>query len=187
MKKFVLSLTLSRIFAAPLVFVAAVFLEQYWLTFLVFIIAALTDYLDGKLARVFKVESRLGSILDPIGDKLLVLFAIITVIVLTQDIFVALMGAVILAREFWVSALREFSSAKNIISATKVTFIAKMKTTFQFVAISMYFFGAATNLALVTFIANFILFIATLLALKSSIDYSVNIFRYIYSTKKVKS
>ena len=174
MQKLVLSLTLFRILAAPFIFISAIFLENYWLSFWLFNIAALTDYFDGKLARTYQVESRLGAILDPIGDKLLVLFAIITVVVFTQDIYVALMGAFILAREFWVSALREYASAQNNSKATTVTFIAKTKTTVQFIALSMYFLGSAADLALMMFIASFVLFIAVLLALKSAIDYTQN-------------
>ena len=174
MQKLVLSLTLFRILAAPFIFISAIFLENYWLAFWLFNIAALTDYFDGKLARTYQVESRLGAILDPIGDKLLVLFAIITVIVFTQDIYLALMGAFILGREFWVSALREYASAQNNSKATTVTFIAKTKTTVQFIALSMYFLGSAADLALMTFLASFVLFIAVLLALKSAIDYTQN-------------
>jgi len=174
MQRLVLSLTLFRILAAPFIFISAIFLENYWLAFWIFNIAALTDYFDGKLARAYQAESRLGAILDPIGDKLLVLFSLITVIVFTQDIYVALMGAFILAREFWVSALREYTSAQNNSKATTVTFIAKTKTTVQFIALSMYFLGSAVDLALMTFLASFVLFIAVLLALKSAIDYTQN-------------
>ena len=174
MQKLVLSLTLFRILAAPFIFISAIFLENYWLAFWLFNMAALTDYFDGKLARTYQVESRLGAILDPIGDKLLVLFAIITVVVFTQDIYVALMGAFILAREFWVSALREYASAQNNSKATTVTFIAKTKTTVQFIALSMYFLGSAADLAMMTFLASFVLFIAVLLALKSAIEYTQN-------------
>ena len=177
MQSFVLSLTIFRIFAAPFVFIFAIFFENYWLAFWFFNLAALTDYFDGKLARHFKVESKLGAILDPIADKLLVLFAIITVIVFTQDIYVAFMGAAVLAREFWVSALREYSSSQNLSNATVVSYIAKLKTTIQFVAIDMYLLGAASNLVLINFLANFVLFLATILAFKSAIDYSVNIFK----------
>lgn len=174
MQSFVLSLTLFRILASPFIFISAIFFENYWLAFWIFNLSALTDYLDGKLAREFNVESRLGAILDPIADKLLVLFAIITVIVMTQDVYVALMGAFILGREFWVSALREFSSNNNISNATKVTFVAKLKTTCQFIAISMFFLGAAADLALVTFTASFALLISVLLAFKSAVDYTQN-------------
>ena len=176
MKLVVMSLTLFRIMASPFIFISATFLESYWLAFWIFNLAALTDYFDGKLARDFRVESKLGTILDPIGDKLLVLFSIITVIILTQDIYVALMGVFILAREFWVSALREYSASHNISNATKVTFVAKIKTTFQFIALSMYFLGTATDLALITFLASFVLLIAALLACKSAIVYTKDTF-----------
>lgn len=175
MKSLVLSLTLFRILASPFIFIITIFLDNYWLAFWLFNLAALTDYLDGKLARDLKVESKLGAILDPIGDKLLVLFAIITVIIFTKDIYAALMGSLILAREFWVSALREYSSSLQISNLTKVTFVAKVKTTFQFIAISMYFFGAAADLALVSFLANFLLFFAVLLAFMSAINYTMDV------------
>ena len=174
MQSLVLGLTLFRIFAAPFIFISAIFLANYWLAFLLFNVAALTDYFDGKLARDFKVESKLGAILDPIGDKLLVLFAIVTVILLTQNIYVALMGVFILAREFWVSALREYNSSYNISNATKVNIVGKAKTTFQFIALSMFFLGKANDLALVTFLATIVLFVAVLLACKSAIDYTKN-------------
>lgn len=174
MQLIVLSLTLFRILAAPFIFVSAIFIDNYWLAFWFFNLAALTDYFDGKLAREFNVESKLGAILDPIGDKLLLLFAMITVIVFTQDIYIAFMGAFILAREFWVSALREYSSSHDISNATKVTFVAKAKTTFQFIALSMFFLGHSADLALVTFLASFLLLIAVILACKSAIDYTIN-------------
>ena len=175
MQKLVLSLTLIRILAAPFIFISAIFFENYWLAFWLFNIAAFTDYFDGKLARTYQVESRLGAILDPIGDKLLVLFALITVMVFTKDIYVALMGAFILAREFWVSALREYASSQNNSKAMTVTFLAKTKTTLQFIALSIYFLGSAADLALLTFIASFFLLIAVLLALKSAVNYTSNV------------
>lgn len=176
MQLLVLSLTLFRILVAPFVFISAIFLEQYWLAFWLFILGALTDYLDGKLARALKVESQIGAILDPIGDKLLVLFSIITVMLLTQDIYVALMGSFILGREFWISALREFSAVNNMTKATAVSLTAKIKTSCQFIAISLFFLGIAADLALVIFIANFILFIALILAFKSALEYTTNLF-----------
>jgi len=176
MKSFVLSLTMFRILAAPFIFMLLVFLEKYFLSFWLFNLAALTDYFDGKLAREFNVESRLGKILDPIGDKLLVLFSILAVIILTQDLFVAFMGALILSREFWVSALREYTSSVNLSNTTAVSFTSKAKTTVQFIALSMYIFGAATKLAIITFLANFVLLIAVILAFKSAIDYTKKTF-----------
>ena len=174
MQLFVLSLTVSRILISPFIFISSIFIENYWLAFWLFNLAALTDYFDGKLARYFHTESRLGTILDPIGDKLLLLFGIISVIVFTKDVYIALMGALILAREFWVSALREFSSAYNMSNTTAVTFVAKLKTASQFIAIAMYLFGMAANQSIIVFIANFVLFISILLSYKSAISYTQN-------------
>ena len=174
MQTIILSLTLFRIIAAPFIFFFAIFEESYWVTFWLFNAAASTDYLDGKLARHFNVESRLGAILDPIGDKMLVLFALITVIVFTENIYLAFIVTLILAREFWVSALREYNGSNDLLVLTKVTFIAKVKTTFQFVAISMYFLGAALGNALIIFLANFILLLSALLSIKSAIEYTLN-------------
>lgn len=177
MQSIVLCLTIFRILAAPFILISAIFLENYWLAFWLFNLAAFTDYFDGKLARYFKVETSLGEILDPIGDKLLVLFSIISVVAFTQNTHVAFLGAFILAREFWVSALREYNRSNNASNLTKVTFLAKAKTTFQFISISMYFLGAATQLALVTFLASFVLLLAVLLAFKSALDYTKSTFR----------
>jgi len=174
MQKIVLSLTIFRILAAPFIFISTIFIENYWIAFWLFNIAALTDYFDGKLARAYQVESRLGAILDPIGDKLLALFAIITVIMITKDSFVALMGVFILAREFWVSALREYASAHNNSQATAVIFIAKTKTAIQFIALGMFFLGFASDHSLIIFLAKFVFFVSVLLAIKSAITYSIN-------------
>ena len=177
MQSFVLSLTLFRILAAPFVFISAIFMDNYWLAFWLFNLAALTDYFDGKLARDFKVESRLGAILDPIGDKLLLLFSIITIIVFTRDIYIALMGAFILAREFWVSALREYALSLGNPESTKVTKLAKIKTSVQFIAISMLFLGKAFNQALTSFIALFALFLALLISYQTALDYNFKVFK----------
>ena len=177
MQKLVLSLTLFRILAAPFIFITAIFLENYWLSFWLFNLAALTDFLDGKLARDYKVESKLGAILDPIGDKLLLLFALASIMLVTKDAYVGLMAAFILGREFWVSALREFSANNSISESTKVTLLAKAKTTIQFISISMFFLGFGINSALLVFLASFSLFLSLLIAFKSGANYTLNVFR----------
>ena len=175
MKEFVLGLTLLRIILSPLIFIFSVFLETNWLALAFFLIAAATDYYDGYLARKYNVESRLGAILDPIADKVLLVFAIFSVVLFTENDYVALIGAFILGREFWVSALREFASKTQQHKATKVTFIAKTKTSFQFIALGMYFFAEAANLPLISFLANFFLFLAMMFAYKSALEYTQNL------------
>ena len=176
MKTFVFLLTLLRLAIAPFIYIFGVLLDSYWLVFWLFIIASFSDYLDGKLARRFQVESKLGSVLDPIADKILILFALLAVVMIDGNFYVALMGGFILAREFWVSALRELSANSNDLNATKVTFVAKLKTSVQFFAIAMFFLGEAAELAMLSFLASFVLLLALFLGLKSAIDYTYKTF-----------
>lgn len=176
MKKFVLSLTLFRIFSGPMIFTLALIFDAYLLALLFFLVASVSDFLDGKLARVYNVESSLGATLDPIADKILILFALFTMTLITQDIFIGAMSVLILTREFWVSALREHSAQNSFQNATKVTFLAKAKTTVQFLAVTIFFLGLSINSALMVFLASFILFLALLITYKTGIDYSIKVF-----------
>lgn len=176
MKNFVLALTFSRIGLAPLILIACIF-EYYWYAFILFNLAALSDYFDGRFARKYSVESKFGSILDPIADKILLVFVIISVIDFSQEIVVPIMCAFILAREFWVSAIREIASSAQKSSATQVTFLAKSKTAMQFIALTMHLLGKASGFAMISFLANFVLLLAVLLAYKSAIIYTQNLLK----------
>lgn len=178
MKKFVLFLTLFRIFAGPFIFILVMIFEANLSALLIFIAASFSDYLDGKFARDYNVASSLGATLDPIADKILVLFSLITISLITQDPFVGIMSSLILSRELWVSALREYSAQNSISEATKVTFLAKAKTTIQFLAISMFLIGFGFNNALIIFLASFMLFLALLITLKTGIEYSRKVFNF---------
>ena len=178
MKQFVLFLTLFRIFAGPCIFFLVSIFDAILLALVIFIVASFTDFLDGKLARSYNLESSLGAILDPIADKILVLFALFTITLITKDPFVGGMSAVILAREFWVSALRELASQRSISEATKVTFPAKAKTAVQFIAITMFFTGFEIDNALIIFLGSFMLFLALLITLKTALDYSRKVFNF---------
>jgi CDP-diacylglycerol--glycerol-3-phosphate 3-phosphatidyltransferase len=108
--------------------------------FLAFVVAAVTDFFDGWLARKLKAESLLGAILDPIADKALVAAAIVGL--LAVGVPIALSGGLILFREFAVSALRETLAPKGL--RLKVTVLAKWKTTLQLIALAvmLYIQGA---------------------------------------------
>jgi CDP-diacylglycerol--glycerol-3-phosphate 3-phosphatidyltransferase len=97
-----------------------------------FVIAAVTDFFDGWLARRWKVTSLVGAILDPIADKILVCGAILGLLAVRAP-EVLIPGGVILFREFAVSALREVLAPRGI--KLPVTFLAKSKTTLQLVAL----------------------------------------------------
>ena len=105
-----------------------------WTILISFVVAAVTDFLDGYLARRWKVVSMTGAILDPIADKVLVCGAILGLCALTSSPGLLLAGGVILFREFSVSALREVLAPRGI--KLPVTFLAKTKTALQLVALA---------------------------------------------------
>ena len=137
------TLTVLRLLAAPGVAVMFLYFHRPWADWFaltLFIGAAITDWFDGYLARLWKQESKFGAMLDPIADKAMVVIAIM---VLTgysgMNPWLILPATVIMFREVFVSGLREFLGAKA--SLLKVTKLAKWKTTAQMVAIAVLFLG----------------------------------------------
>jgi CDP-diacylglycerol--glycerol-3-phosphate 3-phosphatidyltransferase len=106
-----------------------------------FIVAAVTDFFDGWLARRLHATSVWGAILDPIGDKVLVCGAILGLMSLGPQPMVVLPAGLILFREFTVSALREVGAAKGV--TLPVTQLAKWKTTLQLTALALELIVAA--------------------------------------------
>lgn len=129
-------LTIARIIAVPvLCFMLALGWDWLrWLALLIYLIAAVTDWLDGFLARRMNMQSDLGKMLDPIADKLLV-GALIVTFAWTRDFsgFDLIPAIAILMREIFVSGLREFMGKREI--SVPVSFLAKWKTTVQLVAL----------------------------------------------------
>jgi CDP-diacylglycerol--glycerol-3-phosphate 3-phosphatidyltransferase len=101
--------------------------------FFAFVAAAISDFFDGWLARKLHAETLWGAILDPIADKVLVCGAILGLLSLGSNAQVAIPAALILFREFTVSALREVAASKGV--SLPVTLLAKWKTTLQLVAL----------------------------------------------------
>ncbi len=130
-------LTVFRLVAAPciaLVFVAFDRPAADWLAIMLFVLAALTDYIDGYLARAWGQESNFGRMLDPIADKAMVVIALSVIVGLSGiNPLILVPVAFILLREVFVSGLREFLGARA--GTLKVTYLAKWKTTAQMVAI----------------------------------------------------
>jgi CDP-diacylglycerol--glycerol-3-phosphate 3-phosphatidyltransferase len=106
---------------------------QRW-SFVAFALAAITDFFDGWAARAMKAESVWGAILDPIADKILVAGTILGLSALGPNPHIVAPGALILFREFFVSALREVGGGRGIVFP--VTKLAKWKTTLQLVALA---------------------------------------------------
>lgn len=136
-------LTISRIVVIPLIFLSIYFTSYFWamLAAILFVLASITDYFDGYLARARNQTSAFGRLLDPIADKLLVATALV-VILAKPDMYslhISIIPVfVILCREILVSGLREFLREVNV--GLPVTKLAKWKTAFQMVALSMMMF-----------------------------------------------
>ena len=176
MNHFIQFLTYFRIFIAPVIFLLLIHDYFGWTLFL-FLLASISDYWDGFLARKYMHTSEIGEILDPIADKILLVFLLIGISVLTDSIFVTLISCILISREFWVSGLRDLNSRKNNISATKVTFTAKLKTATQFLAIFLFLLGFYTKSTLIVFIANFVLFLSLILSIQSGMRYTLESLR----------
>ena len=133
------ALTLLRIALIP-VFVVIYYLPMsgnHCYAALVFVIAALTDLLDGYLARKLDQTSRLGAFLDPVADKLMVAVALVLVLHHHPSIWMAFPAAVIIGREITVSALREWMAEIGARKKVAVSTYGKIKTVVQMVALTL--------------------------------------------------
>ncbi|WP_412505626.1 CDP-diacylglycerol--glycerol-3-phosphate 3-phosphatidyltransferase [Roseovarius sp. SYSU LYC5161] len=134
-------LTIIRLLAAPGVAVMFLYFHRPWadwFALLLFIGAALTDWIDGYLARSWKQETKLGAMLDPIADKAMVVIALMVIVgYSSMSPWLVLPATFILFREVFVSGLREYLG--DVAGKLKVTSLAKWKTTTQMVAIAVLF------------------------------------------------
>ena len=134
-------LTIVRLIAAPMVAVMFLyFTRPYadWFALILFLVAAVTDWFDGYLARAWKQETKLGRMLDPIADKAMVVIALMVIIGFSSwSPWLVLPATVILFREVFVSGLREFLG--DTAGTLRVTKLAKWKTTCQMIAIAVLF------------------------------------------------
>ena len=168
-------LTYTRIFMGPIIFLLSVFGQFFFLAFLLFIFAALSDFFDGHLARsIYKVESQLGKLLDPIADKVLLTSALFSIITITDDLFISAIALIIILRELWVSGIREFTALNKINDATNVSKLAKIKTATQFAAILSFYYTFSINSSLGIFLSSFLLFLSMLITVKTALDYTTN-------------
>ena len=176
MTNFINFITIARIFLAPIILVFLIF-GNYLVCVLLFFLAGLTDYYDGYLARKYNAESELGEILDPIADKILIVFILIGLSVELDSQLMALLSSLIIAREIGVAALRDYSARNNLSDRTKVTFLAKAKTSIQLLTIGLYLLALAISFNLLVIISDIFLIIATLITLYTGYQYILNVFR----------
>jgi CDP-diacylglycerol--glycerol-3-phosphate 3-phosphatidyltransferase len=134
-------LTVFRLLAAPAVPLMFLYFPRPYadgFALALFLLAAITDWFDGYLARAWKQETKIGTMLDPIADKVMVLTALMVIAAYSSYTpWLVLPATVIMFREVFVSGLREFLG--NVSGTLKVTKLAKWKTTAQMVAIAVLF------------------------------------------------
>ena len=139
-------LTIGRIIIVPF-FVISFFLPGFYgeiIPFLLFILASFTDFLDGLLARLYKEESKLGELLDPIADKIIVLAALILLVMNgTIQNYEVIAAIIILTREILISGLREFLADVQV--KIPVSSLARGKTFIQMFSIAILLTGETGN------------------------------------------
>ncbi len=171
-------LTIGRIIIVPF-FVISFFLPGFYgeiIPFLLFILASFTDFLDGLLARLYKEESKLGELLDPIADKIIISAALI-LLVMNETIqsYEVIAAIIILTREILISGLREFLGKVQV--HIQVSGLAKVKTFIQMFSIAILLTGETGN-AIINFedynaqtVGIVLLWLSAFLTLYTGYDY----------------
>ena len=170
-------LTFARIIIAALIFVFLALKNYYLIALMLFFIAGLTDYFDGFLARKYNATSQIGEILDPLADKILIIFLFIGLAINLSSFLIGFAGSLIITREIWISALRDFNSRNNNVNATKVIYIAKVKTSIQLFTIMIYLAALAFNKMLLIIFGDLFLIISVLITLYTGYIYTHNTFK----------
>lgn len=138
-----------------------------WIAVVIFIIASLTDFLDGYLARKHNLVTNFGKFMDPLADKLLVCSAMIALVGMNR--MPSVVAIIIIAREFIISGFRLIASDNGVVIAA--SYWGKFKTNFQIFMIIMLIIDLGTTVAV--YIENGLIIIATALTVISLIDYLI--------------
>ena len=139
------SLTLTRILLIPLIVFLFLLNEESYrpLIFFLFLLATITDYLDGFFARYMKQVTSFGEFLDPVADKLLVIITLILLITENQDILFLVPVLIIITREFLVIAIRQRLAEVGENIKLSVLLISKIKTTIQLISLLLLLFKSS--------------------------------------------
>ena len=170
-------LTFARIIIAIIIFGFLALENYYILALALFFIAGLTDYLDGFFARKYNVTTQIGEILDPLADKILIIFLFFGLALNLSSFLIGFAGSLIITREIWISALRDFNARNNNVNATKVIYIAKIKTSIQLFTIMIYLAALAFNKMLLIILGDIFLIISVLITLYTGYIYTLNTFK----------
>lgn len=161
-------LTLFRVVLIPFfVLFMLVDITAYdkWIALAIFIVASLTDLLDGKIARKYNLVTNFGKFMDPLADKLLVCSALICLVALNK--IPAWIVIIIIAREFIISGFRLIASDNGVVIAA--SYWGKFKTTFQMVMICLMI----ADIEAISLITTVVMWIALILTVVSLVDYLI--------------
>ena len=167
-------ITYSRIFLIiPVIYFTSFETVKYnFLALIFFLVAGLTDYLDGYVARKTNTESSLGALLDLLADKLLVCLTLVWLIKLNTSLVFVIPVLIIILRELSISSVRQYIAEINGKNSLEVSLIGKSKTTIQFIAISFTIIAPGMNLYFLILSLLF-LWIASIISLVSLYSYLV--------------
>ena len=170
-------ITLSRVVFAIIIFLLLSIDNYLEVALILFMLAGFTDYLDGFLARKYSLTSQLGEILDPITDKILIVFLFFGLALNLSSYLIGFIGSCIITREIWVSALRDLNSRNLNVEATKVIFLAKIKTSIQLLTIFIYLTALAFDKMLLIIFGDIFIIISLLITLYTGYIYTLNTFK----------
>ncbi len=166
-------LTLLRIMLLP-IFVVIFYLPfygQYLVCAGIFTLAALTDWVDGYLARKLNQTTMFGAFIDPVADKLMVAVALVLIVSVYADPWLTIPAAIIICREIVVSALREWMAELSLRAQVAVSDIAKYKTAMQMIALLCLLIAKTLPHTWIVMIAYVLLYIAAFLTLYTMLLY----------------
>jgi len=171
-------LTLLRIALIPLL--AIVFYLPWEYSRLactgVFMLAGLTDWLDGYLARKMNLETAFGAFLDPVADKLMVAFVLVLVVQAEASAWLAIPAAVIIGREITIASLREWMAEIGQRAKVKVSQLGKWKTTAQMASLSLLLYRDDLFGLPINEMGYWLLYLSAVLTLWSMVNYLIAAF-----------
>lgn len=166
-------LTLLRIVLLPVI-VIVFYLDHQWArpaSCIIFLLAGLTDWADGYLARRLGQESRFGAFLDPVADKLMVATVLLLIVGYDHSLWLTIPAIIVIGREITISALREWMAEMGQRGKVAVSYLGKVKTTMQIVALALLLWHHDI-LGLPTYkIGLAALYVATILTIWSMVSY----------------
>lgn len=177
-------ITVLRVFLIP-VFVVIYFLDWQWAHqagAFVFWLAAITDWFDGYLARKLQQSTAFGAFLDPVADKLIVAAALLMITHTYASVWITIPAIILMLREVYVSALREWMGQQGYSDEVKVSFIGKAKTMAQMLALIGLLSGLESFMGVPIYwvtLGHILLYIAAVLSAWSMAIYSMAAWKYL--------